>query len=57
MNRYKIEINIKPKPMEFQENSKGVPLLFPTLKLRTMNRIKRRKRSRQKWLRKHINRV
>ena len=41
--------------MEFQEESQGVPLFSPTIKLRTMNRIKRKKRSRQRWIRKHIN--
>ena len=40
--------------MEFQEDSQGVPLYSPTLKLRTMNRIKR---SRQQWFRKYINKV
>ena len=40
--------------MEFQEDSEGVPLFSPTLKLRKNNRIKF---SRQQWLRKHINRV
>ena len=42
--------------MDFQEESEGFPLFSPNLKLRTKNRIKHRKRSRQQWLKKHINR-
>ena len=37
---------------EFMEESDGVPLFSPNLM--NMNKIKR---SRQQWLRKHINRV
>ena len=40
--------------MEFQKDFEGGPLFSPTIKLRTMNRIKR---SRQHRLRKHINMV